>query len=113
MEAPPFKVQRGRPKKLRRKEPDKNQPQSTTTKLKKTYVVIRCSNCGQARHNIKTCPYPRKEKAPAYVPIVGQTNTLNEPAEGPIPVATASNSRQKLNVKRKKKATGGTVDGCF
>ncbi|PON98394.1 zinc finger protein [Trema orientale] len=83
MEAPPFKVQCGRPKKLRRKEPDEYQLQNTTTKLKKTCVVIRCSNCGQARHNVKTCPYPRKEKAPTYVPIVSQTNTLHEPAEGP------------------------------
>ena len=67
----------GRPKKLRRKEPKKiSEPNSTTKKLKKNYVVMTCRLCKAEGHNANGCP-----TAPARPAASSQ----NAPAPPPVP----------------------------
>lgn len=57
IECPHFKKQRGRPKKVRRKEPDEVRvSESKTAKLKRTKLVMSCTKCGRRdHHNRATC----------------------------------------------------------
>ena len=67
----------GRPKKLRRKEPKKiSEPNSTTKKLKKNYVVMTCRLCKAEGHNANGCL-----TAPARLAVFSQ----NASAPPPIP----------------------------
>ena len=45
--------QPGKPKKLRRREPNETIPQNG--KLKKYHSVMTCKNCGQRGHNKRSC----------------------------------------------------------
>jgi hypothetical protein len=53
VEPPRIRRPPGRPKKLRRREPDKPRPQST--KLSKRHLVMKCKKCGENGHNKRTC----------------------------------------------------------
>lgn len=58
VECPTFKKQRGRPKKMRRKEPDEYRTCSSSKTVKKTRknILMTCTTCGKKdHHNKKTC----------------------------------------------------------
>ena len=59
MEMPPNRSKPGRPRKLRRVEPDEVLPPRGATRLRR-YVLIKCSACGEYGHNMKTC-FRRKQ----------------------------------------------------
>lgn len=60
--APPLhKNQPGRPKKLRRRDPEES---VKPFKVRKTGVIMRCSNCKGCGHNKTTCKAPHVESAP-------------------------------------------------
>ncbi|KAK8697382.1 hypothetical protein V6N13_113533 [Hibiscus sabdariffa] len=50
---PPLRRPLGRSHKSRRKEAD--EPASTSTKLSRKYVKLKCTKCGKPGHNIRTC----------------------------------------------------------
>jgi hypothetical protein len=53
VEPPRIRRPPGRPKKLRRREPDEPRPQSA--KLSKRHLVMKCKKCGENGHNKRTC----------------------------------------------------------
>ena len=55
---PPIKkVAPGRPKKKREKKNDVVQPRENNPHMmKRTGTTLRCSNCGEWEHNVRTCP---------------------------------------------------------
>ncbi|KAI9161605.1 hypothetical protein LWI28_018990 [Acer negundo] len=54
LECPLFKKQKGRPKKAKALQADEVRVEGKT-KLRRNYVVVRCSICKQERHNKSTC----------------------------------------------------------
>jgi len=56
---PIFKTPPGRPRKLRRRELDEDVNYS---RLGKKHLRMKCSNCGQFDHNIKSCKQGRTNK---------------------------------------------------
>jgi hypothetical protein len=54
VECPDFKKQRGRPKKARNLQSDEVMI-GGKRKLKRNYIVVKCSKCGQGGHNKSTC----------------------------------------------------------
>lgn len=60
LEMPPNKAQSGRPKKLRRVEHDELPTQGSSATRLKRFVLIKCSECGERGHNVKTC-FRRKQ----------------------------------------------------
>ena len=54
MSRPPDRAQPGRPKKLRRVEHDEVIPPGAT-RIARKYITIKCSQCGENGHNVKTC----------------------------------------------------------
>ena len=53
VEPPRIRRPPGRPKKLRRREPDEPRPQSA--KLSKRHLVMKCKKCGENGNNKRTC----------------------------------------------------------
>ncbi|XP_024195712.1 uncharacterized protein LOC112198842 [Rosa chinensis] len=69
---PPFKVQPGRPKMKRHKEPGEKEkapppPAPKEGKLPKTGIKMSCKICGQQGHNKLDCPVTKAKKAAATV----------------------------------------------
>ena len=60
MAMPPDRAKPGRPKKLRRLQHDEVVPRNGTRMTRK-YVQVKCSQCGEKGHNIKTC-FRRKQQ---------------------------------------------------
>jgi len=56
---PIFKTPPGRPRKLRRREPDEDVSHS---RLGKKHLRMKCSNCGQFDHNIRSCKQGKTNK---------------------------------------------------
>ena len=54
LECPDFRKQRGRPKKKRNLQPDEVRI-GNTSKLRRNYIVVKCTKCGKAGHNRATC----------------------------------------------------------
>ena len=54
-----FKTPPGRPRKLRRREPDEDVSHS---RLGKKHLRMKCSNCGQFDHNIRSCKQGKTNK---------------------------------------------------
>ncbi|KAK3224514.1 hypothetical protein Dsin_011539 [Dipteronia sinensis] len=54
IQCPDFKKQRGKPKKKRNLQSDEVRI-GRTSKLRRTYVVVRCEKCGLDGHNRATC----------------------------------------------------------
>ena len=52
---PEYKRGLGKPKKIRRREPDK---ESNPTKLRRKTTKYQCSRCGKSSHNYRRCPLP-------------------------------------------------------
>ncbi|KAH1221627.1 hypothetical protein GmHk_12G034995 [Glycine max] len=52
---PEYKRGLGKPKKIRRREPDK---ESNPTKLRRKTTKYQCSRCGKSSHNSRRCPLP-------------------------------------------------------
>ncbi|KAL2485962.1 MuDR family transposase [Abeliophyllum distichum] len=54
---PPIKKMPGRPKKARRREPD--EVQSSSSKVRRTGMKMRCRKCGKEGHNKRSCKQPQ------------------------------------------------------
>lgn len=72
IDPPEPRKQRRRPKKQRKREPDKQNPDESIKICRKGYDV-RCGNCGKKGHNARGChepenpnrkKYPKKDKKP-------------------------------------------------
>ena len=77
--APDFKIQRGRPRKNRCKEPEEYEEQATKNKkLRKSGLVNKCRKYGREGHNKKTC---HKHPIPTTTPAANTHCNINP---GPI-----------------------------
>ncbi|KAL2541745.1 zinc finger protein [Abeliophyllum distichum] len=56
----PIKKMPGRPKKARRREPD--EVQSSSNKVRRTEMIMKCRKCGKEGHNKRACKEPQQEQ---------------------------------------------------
>ncbi|KAJ1411451.1 hypothetical protein SESBI_21148 [Sesbania bispinosa] len=80
-EIPPpiFKLGHGRPKKLRRREPDED---PNPRKLKRSHSTNKCSRCGELGYNIRKCKMP-----PSTPPNEPADETTNVETKNVAPAA--------------------------
>lgn len=71
---PMYKQGPGRPKKLRRREPDEP---TNPTKVRRTNTVNKCRRCNTYGHNSRRCPLPP--------PVIEETPQVQAPASQPPP----------------------------
>ncbi|KAK8689067.1 hypothetical protein V6N13_087798 [Hibiscus sabdariffa] len=113
---PPLRRPPGRPHKSRRKEAD--EPATTSTKLSRKYVKLKCTKCGKPGYNIRTCKgevggnkrnvqrvYTTRKQVPSVQPQTGQppteqSQTATQPPRTTL-VKQPYQPRQKQPIKRK------------
>ncbi|XP_042067357.1 uncharacterized protein LOC121810671 [Salvia splendens] len=89
--APPrSKRQRGRPKKLRREEPQIRLHADGGESLRRTFVM-KCLRCGQEGHNRRTCSNDPQTDARSQVGVTSHHNGSHERGESTLP--ESSNNR--------------------
>lgn len=96
---PTYKRDPGRPKKLRRREPDEDN--NNRIKLRRENTTYECKRCGGNGHNVRTCPQP-----PAVVEESATEEQANaEPAteRDPQPVPAANVGPKGTNKRGKGK----------
>ncbi|KAK6127151.1 hypothetical protein DH2020_039116 [Rehmannia glutinosa] len=110
---PKYENRPGRPKKLRRRQPDEPPVGTSSTKLPKHQKFVKCRKCGAIGHNSRTCKSPNQtESATSNAPV-----NLQVPDEVPLHDSQPCNvpsqcsaKTSKLHVKRKKGSTSGGVN---
>ncbi|KAL4353017.1 hypothetical protein GQ457_06G019860 [Hibiscus cannabinus] len=98
---PPLRRPPGRPHKSRRKEAD--EPASTSTKLSRKYVKLKCTKCGKPGHNIRTCKgevRTTKKQVPSGQTPTEQSQTTIQPPRTTL-LKEPCQPRQKQPIKRK------------
>ncbi|XP_042049423.1 uncharacterized protein LOC121795059 [Salvia splendens] len=96
--APPrSKRQRGRPKKLRREEPQIRLHADGGESLHLTFVM-KCRRCGQEGHNRRTCSNDPRTDARSQVSETSQHNGSREHGESTLPESSNNRRRQEPNV---------------
>ncbi|XP_042067082.1 uncharacterized protein LOC121810356 [Salvia splendens] len=96
--APPrSKRQRGRPKKLRREEPQVRLHADGSESLRRTFVM-KCRRCGQEGHNRRTCSNDHRTDARSQVGENSQHNGARETEENTLPKSSNNRRRHEPNV---------------
>ncbi|XP_042029713.1 uncharacterized protein LOC121776580 [Salvia splendens] len=96
--APPrSKRQRGRPKKLRREEPQIHLYADGGESLRRIFVM-RCRRCGQEGHNRRICSNDPQTYARSQVGETSQHNGSRERGESTLPESSNNRRRQEPNV---------------
>ncbi|XP_062104977.1 uncharacterized protein LOC133816574 [Humulus lupulus] len=91
VEMPICKKQPSRPKKSRKLELDE-MTSATGKKLKRRYIIIKCSGCGGKGHNFRTCERNAATSAKKNPPKDPRTYVKNH---NPMPHDSVSSSTQK------------------
>lgn len=83
---PIYKEKKGRPNKLRRREPDEP-PAPGQTKLKKSSRTNRCSRYGQTGHNVRKCDLGQNEETHESM---AEENDMQQPPSEATPITEAT-----------------------